>query len=532
MTAPRRRLGGRLLLAAVLLLPAMAGPGAEPAAQPGAEPPKTGYEAFLEKGRIRDFPERPWEQAFVFNAGRYTVRTDTAQEVAEYVGVLMDAVHFHYCARFGVQGTSRAGINVFRDKKEMDAFAAKRYKYSPVASCNGFFTTADGGAICLFWQEFCGQRPETVLMHEGTHHFVNAVFRDALPIWLNEGFAVYFENSRFDGRNLDMGRVPVGRLKQLQAQMRQDKHVGLEKLFATAQKDFGVDHYGAAWAFVFWLAHGGSTRELAVHQQALGQFVVDCRANRKDGKALVGYLGRPSLAALEKEWKGWVLELDSEDPYGGARPPDPAKADEASRAVLRRLSDYYAGLRSARVGFAVEEGGGSAPAAAGSLAFRRPNLLAARIPEGRGETALSCDGKTLTAAAPGSEPRQSKADPTLQAALGRLSPAGGALAAAGLGPLAALLRDSPQDELLRGADSVRSLGAGDVGGTACQRLKFAGRGGDLELWIAEGAKPLLVKAVVELRAAKGQARTLTVTFKDWETNPDLPDKAFAAPGAK
>jgi len=302
--------------ALVLVLSALAA-AAEPAAP---EKPKTGYQAFLEKGRVLDFPERKWEQAFTYGSQCYNVRTNTSADVAEYVAVLMDAVHYHYCLRFGIAGTPRGQICVFRTREEMADFAKNACKWTPPDASIGFFTTAGGGTICAIWKELVGQKPETVLMHEGTHQFVYAVFRSALPVWLNEGFAVYFENSLFDGRNLDVGRVPAGRLRQLQAQIKADKHVGLEKLFATEQKDFGVECYGSAWAVVYWLAHAGDARELKLHEAALGQFVTDCRRNQKDGKVLAGYLGRASQAALEKEWKEWVLKLDPQDPYGGTRP--------------------------------------------------------------------------------------------------------------------------------------------------------------------------------------------------------------------
>jgi hypothetical protein len=513
-------------------------PAGEAPAPDGPETPKSGYQAFLEKGRIRDFPERPWEQAFAYRSICYNVRTNTSADVAEYAGVLMDAVHFYYCARFGVQGTGRANINIFRDKAEMDAFGTKRYQYSSPANSNGFFTTGDGGTICTFWQEFHGMRPEVVLMHEGSHQFSFAVFRGALPTWLDEGFAVYFENSRFDGHDLDMGRVPLGRLQQLQAQMKKDQHVTLEKLFATAQKDFGIDHYGAAWAFVYWLAHGGDAREMALHQQALGQFVADCRANRKDGKRLAGYLGRAGLSDLEKEWKQWVLELDPADPYGGVRLPDPKQIDAEGGAALRRFSEYYAGLRSAKVEFSIAAGAGPGEAASGSLAVRRPNLLSARLAGDKSETILACDGKTLLVATTKGAPARTEAPATLDAALGSSAPAGEVFNSCGLGPLAALFRANPHGLLLGGAEAVSSLGLEDLAGTKCRHLKIAGRKADRELWIAEGDRPLLLKALIYAPQPKsaggkpGARQTVVITFKDWAPNAELPDKVFALPAEK
>jgi hypothetical protein len=314
-----------LVLAALLAVPAASGETPE-AQKPAEAAQKSPYEKFLEKGAIKDFPERPWGQAFSRDSICYRVKTNTSLDVAEYVGVLMDAVHLHYCHRFGVQGTRKANINVFRSHKEMAAWAKKNCRFNVKASVIGFYTSWGGGTLCVVWKQLYRQKPETVLMHEGTHQFVAATWGRAIPIWLNEGFAVYFENSVFDGRNLDVGRIPVARLRRLQQQMRTGKHVTLEKLFATEQKAFTVDCYGSAWSYVYWLAHAADTdHKRRVHQLALSRYVADCRRNRRDGKNLVAYMGR-TMEQMEKEWKEWVLKLDPADPYGGTRKKATEKA--------------------------------------------------------------------------------------------------------------------------------------------------------------------------------------------------------------
>lgn len=315
-TAPLRLFCLQAALAALLAAGGEAGAGRKP---PGKEKPKTPYERFLEKGRVRDFPPRKWEKAFERRSHCYRVRTNTSRDVAEYVGVLMDAVHWHYCRLFGVPRARGAAVNVFRTREEMFAWARKSCRFTLSKDTVGFYTPWGGGTICAVWKDFGGEHPESTLMHEGSHRFAAAVYgEDTLPIWLDEGFAVYFENSKFDGRNLDVGRIPVARLIHLQLQMRTGEHVTLEKLFATEQKKFNVDCYGAAWSFVFYLAHSGDERQRKIHQMALSRYVADCRRNRKDGKRLAAYLGL-TMEQLEKKWKDWALKLDPRDPYGGVR---------------------------------------------------------------------------------------------------------------------------------------------------------------------------------------------------------------------
>jgi hypothetical protein len=286
---------------------------------PPAEKPDAAYQKFLEKGRLREFPGRPWGQAFVRDSRCYQVRTNTSLEVAEYVGVLMDAINYHYCRLFRVRSVRRANINVFRTHGEMAAWAREHCKYAVKKKTLGFFSTREGGTICVVWKQLLGQHPQTVLMHEGTHQFVSSVWGSrTLPVWLNEGFAVYFENSKFDGRNLDIGRIPAARLRRLQTQMKAGKHVTLEKLFDAERKNFSVDCYGSAWAFVYWLAHSAEGQRRKLHEICLQKYVQDCRRKHRDGRRLAVYLG-VSMKDLEKQWQQWVLQLDPKDPHGGTR---------------------------------------------------------------------------------------------------------------------------------------------------------------------------------------------------------------------
>ena len=305
------------LLAVLSLLQVQAAAGQSRLSHPA---PKSPYERFMEKGALRDFPPLPWSKAFQRNSRVYIVKTNTSMDVAEYVGTVMDAIHYHYCRLFGVGGTRKTRINVFRTHQEMADWAVKNCRFNVKPGVLGFYTTYSGGTICVIWKEIHNNHPQTVLMHEGTHQFVSSVYgSNALPIWLNEGFAVYFENSHFDGRNLDVGRVPRTRLKLLQMEMKENRHLSLATLFATGQPQFDVRCYGAAWSFVYWLAHGGKQYEMEFRRRALARYVNDCKNNRKDGKRLIAYLGR-NMEQVEKEWKEWVLKLDPNDLYGGVQP--------------------------------------------------------------------------------------------------------------------------------------------------------------------------------------------------------------------
>lgn len=122
--------------------------------------------------------------------------------------------------------------------------------------------------------------------HEGWHQFTQATFREALPIWLEEGIAVSMEGFRWSGS----GDVPeflawsnlerYDRLRELVAAGRQ---VPLSALLTQRPQDLlrdsglaTLDYYAQVWALTQFLREG----EGGVHRAGLERMVRDAAEGR------------------------------------------------------------------------------------------------------------------------------------------------------------------------------------------------------------------------------------------------------------
>jgi len=282
------------------------------------------YRDFLEMGQVREFPATPWDKAFTFEATYYRVRTNTSPQVARYIGTMMDAQAVAMLRIFQFKMTlSKIAIWATRTREEFLAVGSGLLRQPISPMTGGFWTTANGGTIVLPYVQERGMEPGKVLLHEATHQFLHRAVGPRIPLWLNEGLAVYFEESRYNpvaGR-LETGFVPRERLMMLQAEIKHGQALGLQNLLGATQMEFGPSHYGAAWSFIYWLLRSSDNKEALRRQKALNQYLFDLKAGKStDHKQLFVYLGI-SAAEADKQWKEWVLGLDPEDERGGTRLP-------------------------------------------------------------------------------------------------------------------------------------------------------------------------------------------------------------------
>ncbi len=303
------------------------------------------YAEFQKKGDIpaEGAPVIPWEKALKFDSRFYRIRTNTSRDVATYIGTLMDAQAVALRKIFQFRMNLKK-INIWATRTRQDfvqaAFQDLRVQIGP--STGGFWTTARGGTICLPYVKAGNLHPGNVMMHEATHQFLHAALGRDMPIWLNEGLAVLFEESKYNpvSRKLEVFIVPRMRLRHLQHEMKRNSHVKLQALFSTPQMMFTARYYGAAWSFIYWIfrSSGADNKEALRRQKAFNKYLYDVKARKKDVARLFNYLGM-NQDEVEKEWKAWVLKLDADDERGGTRfkgeppyEPKPKKADEEGDA--------------------------------------------------------------------------------------------------------------------------------------------------------------------------------------------------------
>lgn len=134
-------------------------------------------------------------------------------------------------------------LYLFENTDRYDAFVARTYPGFPAR--RAFFVETDTTlSVFAAWQD----RIAEDLRHETTHGYVHAVI-PAVPLWLDEGIAEYFETPRND-HGLHRGHVAHLSGRLLEGTWRPDME-RLESL--TAAGEMSQDHYAEAWCWVHWL---------------------------------------------------------------------------------------------------------------------------------------------------------------------------------------------------------------------------------------------------------------------------------------
>jgi hypothetical protein len=134
-------------------------------------------------------------------------------------------------------------LYLFETPERFEAFVAREFPTFP--SRRAFFVVTDTSlSVFAAWQD----RVAEDLRHETTHGYVHAVV-PAIPLWLDEGIAEYFELPRSDrGVHAAHAAHLAGRL--IEGTWQPD----MAKLEALASAgELSQDHYAEAWAWVHWL---------------------------------------------------------------------------------------------------------------------------------------------------------------------------------------------------------------------------------------------------------------------------------------
>jgi hypothetical protein len=179
----------------------------------------------------------------------------------------------------------------------------------------------------------------TVLVHEGTHQFEDFVIPGKMwnaPIWIIEGFAVFFESAHFDQKaaKIDIGHIPPDRLQNLKQGIAMGHYIHLPELIRTPQPAFTGFHYAHAWSLIYFLVYSGRTEKERHRRQKIFSDLFFLAQTKKvtpeDVEALWG--GADKFAAWEEEWRQWLVDLPYDwDPKEGLEPGEMRKDPNAGK---------------------------------------------------------------------------------------------------------------------------------------------------------------------------------------------------------
>lgn len=160
-----------------------------------------------------------------------------------------------------------------------------------------------------------------LLLHEGTHWFMNRKYGDHGPPWFMEGTAEWLGTHRWDGKNLTMGIVPKtkveveywGRISLIQQQLTDGVAPSLEEILRYDSKAHqNVEAYAWSWAAVIFLKNHPDT------SQAFNELL---EQKMTSDQTLTRWLFRKLQSQwpqIRREWNAMLTELEyGYDPGNG-----------------------------------------------------------------------------------------------------------------------------------------------------------------------------------------------------------------------
>jgi hypothetical protein len=193
----------------------------------------------------------------------YRIHTDLDEKFAEELGRRMDAMYDDYRRRlqdFTPADDSTAKFEVYLFKQRKDYL---RFTKNKVPNTGGVFMPARN-TLAAFLEGQGRDALRRTLQHEAFHQFAHSLIHPDLPPWLNEGLATVFEEGIFLGRSFTLGQVPPRRVRQLEADLLNNRLVPFRQIMAMSldewalalndkQATLGATQYNQAWAMCHFL---------------------------------------------------------------------------------------------------------------------------------------------------------------------------------------------------------------------------------------------------------------------------------------
>jgi hypothetical protein len=314
-----------------------------------------------------------WENAYKAKGPNYTVVTDMGVELAETFLGAMEQMNVFYRQVFEHKARGgkmrRCEVQIFKTREEFD-----EYNSGVDPNVYGFFRPGENSVTTF--------DPRTVenstwtfddlwstLYHEASHQFTRAVWVNAIPTWLNEGTASYFEGAALlTGGVVETNRIPSSRLRSLiyylgrssalrpskkggsrvESYDEADSSPGLKAVVSyMAPGSYPGEYYPFGWGLVYFCLNYENSKAERIYAPIYREFM---RSYTKTGgenplKRFIiffieeaGVDGVESFSDFNDMWADWITELARRE-YGGPEQADKLIA-QAKNQIKNDHADY------------------------------------------------------------------------------------------------------------------------------------------------------------------------------------------------
>jgi len=262
----------------------------------------------------RGWPIRRELDLWAVQTPHYILHTDHEPQVAQLIAAQQEALFRELYKRMGKikphQLTGRFKLKVFKSP------ARYLQELGPAAfGSQGLYMHSRDLLAAWAPPEHLEVVLET-LRHEGTHQFVMHFIGPDVPIWLNEGMAVFYQHSRFKNGGLQLGDVPPKRVIRLKEAIEKHQIIHLSRMLRMSPYEWinavhtGESHaglqYDQAWAMVHFLAFAKNQR----YRAAFKQFIYHLSHGRDAYHAWEKAFGT-NFNAFEQRWVEYIQGLEA-----------------------------------------------------------------------------------------------------------------------------------------------------------------------------------------------------------------------------
>ena len=271
------------------------------------------YKAKRYKENLQHVLKGPlWPIVYEKETEHYKIKTDIAQDKCDLYGAQLETLCKYYAEVFDVKDKAlrKKQVYIFNTQEGYQTYAE--------------FSTKDRAEYTLgyyhpHYQELLVFERATkeaqvfhVLYHEGFHMFIDAVM-PAIPIWLNEGFAEYFNGTELAGAQdkwaITKKGLTISRLDNIQQYITLNGMVSFEQIMNETQEEFygnDVDErYAQAWSMVHFFIH----YQQGVYQGALKDYIKALKAGKSRLQAFEETFKKKDLIKMQKEWMTYTKNL-------------------------------------------------------------------------------------------------------------------------------------------------------------------------------------------------------------------------------
>ena len=236
----------------------------------------------------------------------------------------MDTLHVEYTRRFREligRDRGRRKQNLYLVATQQDYLDVLADEGIDGTGSGGMFFTNRGGSALATWVHHRSRRSVIqTLQHEGFHQFANEYLGRQLPLWVNEGLAVYFEQAALIKGRLRIGIAEPHRIAAIQGALEADLAFPIQDLITITSEQWlanlhdpirGSLQYTQSWSICYFLVHGDNGR----YQAAFNRYLEFVAAGRLSDTAFRAAFQTGNYAALEARWREFVEQELKPDAY-------------------------------------------------------------------------------------------------------------------------------------------------------------------------------------------------------------------------